>query len=238
MNVGFRVYTEVSRARRELVEALQDAAVANIADAMHGTGVMDSRIAPLYPGMKRIAGTAITVDVTPGDGMMLRKALDIAQDGDVLVINAHGCRERAVLGGNVCIAVKRKKLGGIIVDGVVRDVEEARNLDVAVMACGVNARSGTTNSGWGEVNVPIACGGSVVNPGDIVIGDLEGVVVVNKLFAGDVLESLRRVEEKRGRPDELSQRFEKSVSQQSYGLTAVNEELVSRGASIIDGAVA
>jgi 4-hydroxy-4-methyl-2-oxoglutarate aldolase len=237
LNIGFRVYTEISRPGREVVEMFQSAAVTNIADAMHGIGVMDSRIAPLYQGMRRVLGTAVTVDVTPGDGMMLRKALEVAREGDVLVVNSHGCLERAILGGNVCMAVRNKKLSGIIVDGAVRDIEEARALDVAVMASGVSARSGTTNGGWGEVNVAIACGGAVVNPGDIVVGDSEGVVVIPKHFAKDVFTALGRVEEKKGRPELLAQRLAESASKKSHGLSAVNEELLSRGATIIDGVV-
>ena len=134
--------------------------------------------------MQKIAGPAITVDLTPGDGLLLRAAIDAAQSGDVIVANAHGDCTRAILGGAIAMHMAHRGVRGLIVDGAVRDVGEFRELGLPVMARGITPRSGTTASGWGEVNVPIACGGAVVHPGDVVIGDEEGLVVVPRRWAG------------------------------------------------------
>lgn len=235
MSVGFRIYLRVERPKSETVSKITLAAVANIADAMHGMGVMDSGIRPIYSPMRRIGGIAITVDLTPGDGLMLRKAIELAEEGDVVVANAHGCTERATLGGNVCISADHKRLSGIIVDGAVRDADEAREINFPVMARALSPRSGTTGAGWGEVNIPIACGGVAVYPGDIIVGDHEGIVVVPGNYADEVLELLRDIEEKKGRPEDLTSRVKAARDAPIHGIESVNKATEERRASVIDG---
>ena len=235
MSVGFRIYLRVERPKSETVSKITLAAVANIADAMHGMGVMDSGIRPIYSAMRRIGGIAITVDLTPGDGLMLRKAIEIAEEGDVVVANAHGCIERATLGGNVCISADHKRLAGIIVDGAARDADEAREINFPVMARALSPRSGTTGAGWGEVNIPIACGGVVVYPGDIIVGDHEGIVVVPGNYADEVLELLGDVEEKKGRPEDLTSRVKAARDAPIPSIESVNKAMEERRARVIDG---
>ncbi|MCC7425295.1 MAG: hypothetical protein IT557_00165 [Alphaproteobacteria bacterium] len=187
---GLRVYTQIRRPDPAALEALCRAGVGDISDAMHGLGVVDEAIRQAYTPMRRLCGPAITVDLTPGDGLLLRAALEAAQPGDVIVVNARGVTARAVLGGAVGMHMVHRGVAGLVVDGAVRDIAEFRALDFPVMARAVTPRSGTSPAGWGEVNIPVACGGAVVNPGDIVIGDEEGMVVVARKWAGAVVAML------------------------------------------------
>jgi RraA family protein len=184
--LGLRIFTEVRRPAEEDLRALSGAGTCDLSDVMRGAGVMDSGLHPVYAPMKRIFGTAITVDLTPGDGLLLRAAIDAARPGDVIVVNAHGETSRAVLGGVIAMHMVKRGVAGLVVDGAVRDVAEFRELDFPVHARAVTPRSGTTSSGWGEVNVPVACGGTVVFPGDVVVADEEGLAVVPRLWAGEV----------------------------------------------------
>jgi regulator of RNase E activity RraA len=122
--------------------------------------------------------------------MMLRAAIDLAQPGDVIVVNAHGDVTRAILGGFVAMHMVHRGVRGLVVDGAVRDITEFQELGLPVMARGITPRSGTTAGGWGEVNVPIACGGVVVHPGDAIIGDHEGIAVVPRRWAKLVADNL------------------------------------------------
>jgi regulator of RNase E activity RraA len=188
--LGLRIYRRVRRPEAAAMQRLKHAGIGDVCDAMRGLNVMDPGIAAVYAPMARIFGPAVTVDLAPGDGMMLRAALDLAQPGDVIVANAHGVTARAILGGAIGLHMVQRGVAGLVVDGAVRDVGEFRVLGLPVMARAVQARSGTTGAGWGEVNVPVACGGVVVHPGDLVIGDEEGIVVVPRRWLGSVADTL------------------------------------------------
>jgi 4-hydroxy-4-methyl-2-oxoglutarate aldolase len=188
--LGLRIYRRIERSAPEDIERLAAGGSCDISDVARGAGTADGAIRAMYSPMGRIAGPAITVDLTPGDGMLLRAAIDVAQPGDVIVANAHGDVSRAILGGVVAMHMARRGVRGLIVDGAVRDVSEFRELGLPVMARGLTPRSGTTSAGWGEVNVPIACGGVVVHPGDAVIGDEEGLVVVPRRWVRLVADNL------------------------------------------------
>lgn len=186
---GFRWYRPVvDLVDPGVIHGLVEVSVTTLADASHGVGVMDAAIARVGGPDHRVAGPAVTVDVTPGDGLMIRAAIHSAPAGSVVVVNAHGDVERAVLGANVVADMRERGIVACVVDGAVRDVAEMRDADVAVYARGRVARSGTTDLGWGEVNAPIACGGQAVLPGDIVVADDEGVIVVPARDATQVLE--------------------------------------------------
>ncbi len=188
--LGLRIYRRIERPAAKDIARLAAGGPCDISDVARGAGTMDGGIRPMYSPMPAIAGPAITVDLTPGDGMLLRAAIDVAQPGDVIVANAHGDVARAILGGAIAMHMAHRGVRGLIVDGAVRDIGEFRELGLPVMARAVMARSGTTSSGWGEVNVPIACGGAVVHPGDAVIGDEEGLVVVPRRWVKRVADSL------------------------------------------------
>jgi 4-hydroxy-4-methyl-2-oxoglutarate aldolase len=204
-----RVYEKVDRVESAVTAAARKVATANLADAMHGLGVAQG-LSPVGGLFGRIVGPAVTADVSPGDGSYSRIALALCQPGDVLVINAHGCTERAVLGGSVCIAARARGLAGIVVDGAVRDIGEIESVGLDVLARAVTPRSGTTESGWGEVNVPVAIGGVAVLPGDLVVADIEGCVIIPRRDAENVLRRVKDVEAEKGRPEEIAERMSRN----------------------------
>ena len=210
--------------------------VGDISDAMHGMGVIDDGIHQTYAPMKQIFGPAITVDLTPGDGLMLRAVLDVARPGDVIVANAHGVPGRAVLGGTVAMHMVHRGVAGLIVDGAVRDVSEFRALGFPVMARSITPRSGTSAAGWGEVNVPIACGSAVVHPGDVVVGDEEGAVVVPRRWVQAVVNMLGRTGHGEYQPETIRDRLAALPSDApTAGKDAIAKALAERNGTVVDG---
>lgn len=124
-----------------------------------------------------MCGPAITVRVRPGDNMMIHKAIELAQPGDVIVIDGSGDLTQALIGGLMRTSALTKKIGGFVVDGAIRDLAEWAEGVIPVYARGHTFR-GPSKEGPGEVNVPIACAGMVVNPGDLMLGDADGVVAI------------------------------------------------------------
>ena len=235
--IGLRIYNKINRPAAEATERLRNAGVGEISDVMRGAGVMDSGITAVYSPMKRIIGPAITVDLSPGDGLVLRAALDVAKPGDVIVANAHGMTARAILGGVIGMHMVHRGVVGLIVDGAVRDIAEFRALGFPVMARAVTPRSGTSAAGWGEVNVPIACGGAVVNPGDVVIGDEEGLVVVPRAWVSTVADGVGHAGHPTFDPQSLQQRLKAMApSTPVLGIERVHNAIAERNGVVIDAA--
>jgi RraA family protein len=133
-----------------------------------------------------ICGPAITVKVRPGDNLMIHKALEQAQPGDVIVIDGGGDLTQALIGGLIRTTALRKKIAGFVVDGAIRDLAEWADGEVPVFAKGHTHR-GPDKSGPGEVNVPISCSGMVVNPGDLLLADSDGALAISPADAESVL---------------------------------------------------
>ncbi|MBQ2959819.1 MAG: RraA family protein [Oscillospiraceae bacterium] len=184
-SVGFRVYEKTSRPSKELVERFRGLPVANVSDNMNRLYSVDPSIRPV--NSVPLLGTAITVNTPSGDNLMINCALELAQPGDVLVVS-RGNDDVAFLGSLMARKARNKGLAGIVIDGCVRDYEELKCLDIPVYCRGVSPR-GPYKNGPGEVNVPIAAGGQVVFPGDIIIGDGDGLVVVHPWDAEEIIEA-------------------------------------------------
>ena len=182
---GFRIKFEIERPAKESLAELSKYSTPNISDAMSRFGAMDYMIKPLNNEYK-IVGPAVTVKVRPGDNLMLHKAVDVAQRGDILVVDTSGCYTNAVFGELMCMSAMEKGLGGIVVDGAVRDAEILLELGFPVFTKAV-VPAGCDKDGPGEINYPISCGGVPVNPGDIIIGDINGVVVLPKEDLAELL---------------------------------------------------
>ena len=136
---------------------------------------------------KNMAGTAVTIKAPMGDNLMVGRALELAEPGDVLVIDSGGTMNRSIMGEMMFTYAQGRGLAGIVVDGCIRDIDGTRTLDIPVFAKGITPQ-GPFKKGPGEINVPIACGGQAVMPGDIIIGDPDGVVVIHKEDAEYVVE--------------------------------------------------
>lgn len=160
-----------------------------LADVLDRAQVMDIGIRPLWPDMPRVAGPAFTVEVPPGDNLMVHAAIYRAAPGSIIVVQA-GDVDYAVAGGNVLAVAQRNGIAGFVVDGVIRDLAEARAAGMPVFARGVIPIPGV-KSAVRPLNGPVRCGGVLVDGGDIVVADEEGIVVTPKARRAEVLRAAR-----------------------------------------------
>lgn len=174
--VGFRVCTREKKVEARWVEAFRALPVANVSDVMSRMTAGGAALRPFYNG-GTMTGAAITVKSRPGDNLMVHKALDIAEPGDIVVVDAGGDLTNAIIGELMVAHAEHRGLGGIVIYGAIRDSAELMAGSFPVFACGVTHR-GPYKDGPGEVNVPIAIGGMVINPGDLICGDADGLVSV------------------------------------------------------------
>lgn len=186
---GFRIRADFQRPPKELLEGFAALDVADISDQMNRLYALESAIQYLSAPIPKLVGPACTVRVYPGDNLMVHKVLDVAKPGDVVVIDAHRSTLNAVLGDMICTKAKHRGIAGFVVDGYVRDLDEVRAHGFPVFARGVTP-VGPLHRGPGEINFPICCGGVVVHPGDIIVGDSSGVVVLPRAHAEEVRDRL------------------------------------------------
>ena len=179
------IRTDISRPAVEVVRAFRALSPTTLADVLDLGCIMRIGINPLWPGMPRIAGPAFTVRTARHDNLMLHAAIYLAEPGDVIVVEA-GDEETAVAGGNVCAVAQRRGVQGFVIDGVIRDVAESRASGFPLFARGVSPAP-RGREGPGEINAPITCGGISVSPGDVLVADEEGIVVVPGARAEEVL---------------------------------------------------
>jgi len=176
MAIGFQICKRVRKVDPAIVSRFRELPVANISDSM-------SRITAGGPSLRPIhregvlAGPAFTVKTRPGDNLMVHKALDIAEPGDVIVVDAGGDLSNAIFGEMMLAQAARRGVAGIVIHGAIRDAAAIRANPLPVFAAGVTHR-GPYKDGPGEINGPIAIGGLVIQSGDLVLGDDDGVLAV------------------------------------------------------------
>jgi len=185
---GFRIRREVERSDPGLISLLAEFETPDISDRMNRLYTMHLDIRAVT-GRNKIFGPACTVRVFPGDNLMVHKSLDVARPGDVVVVDAGASTMNAVLGDLVTAKARHRGLAGFVVDGLIRDLPGIERQGLPVFARGITP-IGPLHRGPGEVNFPIQCGGIVVNPGDIIVGDSNGVVVVPRQIAPALLRRL------------------------------------------------
>jgi len=185
---GFRVRLDFPRLDRETVSGFAGFDTPDISDLLNRLYAIDPEIACLSGGP--VCGLACTVRTYPGDNLMVHKVLDVAQPGDVVVIGAGVGRSNAVLGDIISTKAGHRGIAGFVIDGLIRDLPDIRLLGFPVYARGTTPM-GPLHRGPGEINFPVACGGVVVNPGDVIVADEAGVVVVPQQIAKDLLKRLR-----------------------------------------------
>jgi RraA family protein len=174
--IGFRIKASGEKILPQWVEAFRDLPVANISDCMARMTAGGADLRAFYKG-PRMVGPALTVKTRPGDNLVVHKALDVAEPGDILVVDAGGDLTNALVGELMIAHAIHRKLGGLVISGAIRDSAELLAGSFPVFALGVTHR-GPFRDGPGEVNVPIALHGMVISPGDLVCGDADGVVSV------------------------------------------------------------
>lgn len=190
-SIGFRIFTEIERPPAELVEAFRGKASSSAADAMGRFHFMDPGIVSRTE--LPLCGVAVTVSARPGDNLMVHKALEVAEPDDIVVVSTNGNTTSAVFGGLMCHTAAAARLGGIVVDGAVRDVDDLRRIGFPAFSRSVSPGA-CDKEGPGEINVPIACGGTAVMPGDLIVGDADGVVVVPRADLAEVLDRVLAIE--------------------------------------------
>lgn len=173
-----------------VIEQLKEIPTTAISDVLKGLNNINPSVKPLKDEY-RIAGRAFTVKTAVGDNLAVLRAIKEAKPGDIIVVDAKGDTYRAIAGDFVVGMMQTMELGGLVVDGVIRDIVDIKKLNFPVFSRGTTVSSGGKN-GPGETNVPISCGGAQVNPGDIIVGDVDGVVVIPQERAEEVLEGAKK----------------------------------------------
>ena len=192
--MGFRINQEIPRPTPDLLERLNKFTVPELCDGMDLFRAMDYQIKPMVTTQK-IIGPAVTLQLTLGDSLVVPKAIEVAQPGDIIVIDAKGSCNNAVWGDNRSRVAKALGIAGVVIDGAFRDIEENEAIGFPIYArASTGGRS--TRCAKGEINVPIACGGVSVRPGDIIVGDRNGVVVIPLEYAEQIIQAAQEEADK------------------------------------------
>jgi 4-hydroxy-4-methyl-2-oxoglutarate aldolase len=179
------VIRDIERVSPEIVQQASQYQAAILADVAGRRGTAHGRIAALDPGMK-LAGPAFTIEVRPGDNLMIHAAMSMAKPGDILVIDGKGDQTCALMGAIMINACKQLKLGGVVMDAAMRDSLELRELGFPVFCAGTNP-NGPTKFVPGRINWPVSVGGIAVTPGDLVVADADGIVFIERDKAASLL---------------------------------------------------
>ncbi len=188
-NLGFRIFPP-KRAPREVVKLYAGFVTPNVSDNMNRMNGACSAIRPMHRGRRTLVGSAFTVRTRPGDNLIVHKALDMLEPGDALVVDAGGDTTNAILGEIMMRIAIKNGAAGIVVDGAIRDAGAFSESDFPCFARGATHR-GPYKDGPGEIGIPVSIGGAIVKPGDIVVGDADGVVFVPLEEAKEVAEQVR-----------------------------------------------
>ena len=194
MSASMRILDIPRRPDAKLVAELRKMVTPHLSDSMERLYAGGPQLRPMYKG-GTLAGPAFTVKTAVGDNLLVHKALDIAQPGDVIVVDAGGVCDNAIIGELMSARAKQRGVAGLVIWGAIRDSAELAAGDYPVFAAGVTHR-GPYKNGPGEINVPILMGGVPVNPGDIIVGDADGLVAIPQEAAGHVLASAKSILEK------------------------------------------
>lgn len=194
MSASMRILEIGKRPDPKLVAEFKKMVTPHLSDSMERLYAGGPRLRPMHRG-GTMAGPAFTVKTAAGDNLLVHKALDTAQPGDVIVVDAGGVCDNAIIGELMAARARQRGIAGLVIWGAIRDSAEIAQGEFPVFAAGVTHR-GPYKNGPGEINVPIMMGGMAVDPGDIVVGDADGLVAIPQAIAERVLASAKAILEK------------------------------------------
>ncbi|WP_067933344.1 4-carboxy-4-hydroxy-2-oxoadipate aldolase/oxaloacetate decarboxylase [Alicyclobacillus kakegawensis] len=220
--MSHQIVRNIERADPKAMQALKEFGTATLHEAMGRSGLMKPYLRPIYD-TARVCGTAVTVSCHPGDNLMIHAAIEVCRPGDVLVVTVTSDSTDGMFGELLAVSARAHGVQGLVIEAGVRDTAELTEMQFPVWARAVSAQ-GTVKSSPGSVNVPVVCAGVIVHPGDGIVGDRDGVVVVPKQQVSDVI---RAADARRRREDQTRRRLAQGeLGLDIYGL---REKLNSLG---------
>lgn len=214
------VVRNITRPSQEILEAYQELDVSTVYEAQGKQGLLSRELRPIIEGTK-LCGPAVTVTCPTGDNLMVHAAIEVCKPGDVLVINTIGESRAGMVGELIVTALMKRGVKGMITEAGIRDVAQLRKMGFPVWTRSIYSQ-GNTKSKGGWVNAPAVCGGTLINPGDLILADDDGVVVVNK---DDLLTSLQAAKERVAKEEKTKEKIARGeLSIDFYNLRPVLEK--------------